>query len=52
MRWPSGGSEGQGDVFMGMGLREEAGCGVLYVLKFIECFGWCPIKNAIAVVYS
>lgn len=40
------------DVFTRAGVGEEAGSGVLNVLQLHESFGWCTVKNAIAIVDS
>lgn len=40
----------KGDVVAGAGVSEEAGGRVLDILEFIEEFGGCAIKDAIAVV--
>lgn len=40
----------RGDVVAGAGVSEETGGRVLDVLEFIEEFGGCAIKDAIAIV--
>lgn len=42
--------EDRGDVVTGTGVGEEAGGGVLEVLKFIEEIGGCAIQDAVTVI--
>ena len=44
--------EDGGDVVTGAGVGEQAGSGVLDVLKITKEFGWCAKEDAVAVVNS
>ena len=44
--------EDGGDVVTGPGVGEQASSRVLDILEFIKEFGWCAIKDAVAVENS